>query len=246
VIGRPDEPYAGELPNDDAQSLVFDDSALFRRDKFSGDDRVEGGSRVNYGVRYVGTFDENFVVEGLFGQSYALAGLNSFAVKDIADVGAFSGLETDLSDYVGRVSFNTPMGQLAFRGRFDEESFEIQRAEIAASKTAGSFTASAAYGFIRDVPTAGIVEQQFVNANASVQIVDRWRLFGSAVYDITNKHVSKDSVGFAYDDSCVTLSLVYTETRKTLIPERSLMFRLMLRTLAEGAVNANVSSLTGD
>ena len=29
VVGRPDEPYAGELPNDDAQSLVFDDSILF-------------------------------------------------------------------------------------------------------------------------------------------------------------------------------------------------------------------------
>ncbi|MBN9021637.1 MAG: LPS-assembly protein LptD, partial [Rhizobiales bacterium] len=31
VVARPDEPYAGELPNDDAQSLVFDDSILFRR-----------------------------------------------------------------------------------------------------------------------------------------------------------------------------------------------------------------------
>ena len=49
-----------------------------------------------------------------------------------------------------------------------------------------------------------------------------------------NKYVSQDSVGFAYDDSCVSLSIAYTETRNTLIPDRSLTFRLLLRTLAEG------------
>ena len=246
IVGRPDEPYAGELPNDDAQSLVFDDSVLFRRDKFSGNDRVEGGTRVNYGLRYIGTFSENVVLEGLFGQSYQIAGQNSFAVKDIADVGAFSGLETDFSDYVGRVSLDTPLGRLAVRGRFDEENLDVQRAEIEASKTTGSLTASAAYGYIRDVPTAGINQQSFVNAQASVQIADRWRLFGSAVYDFSHKQVSQDSVGFAYDDSCVSLSIAYTESRNTLIPDRSLMVRLLLRTLAEGAVNANVSSATSN
>ena len=246
VIGRPDEPFAGELPNDDAQSLVFDDSVLFRRDKFSGLDRVEGGTRVNYGVRYIGTFSDDVVLEGLFGQSYMIAGQNSFAVKDIADVGAFSGLETDFSDYVGRVSLDTPMGQVAVRGRFDEENLDVQRAEIQVSKTTGSLTASASYGYIRDVPTAGISKQSFVNAQASVQIADRWRLFGSAVYDFSHKTVSQDSVGVAYDDSCVSLSIAYSESRNTLIPDRSLMVRLLLRTLAEGTVNANVSSATSD
>lgn len=243
VVARPDEPYAGELPNDDAQSLVFDDSVLFRRDKFSGLDRVEGGTRMNYGLRYTGTFGNNLVLEGLFGQSQMLAGKNSFAVKDIADVGAFSGLETETSDYVGRVSLGNAATKVSLRGRFDDEDFSVQRAEIGASQTMSWLTASAAYGYIRDVPTAGIVKQSFVNAQASVQVADRWRLFGSAVYDVANKYVSKDSVGLAYDDSCVSLSIAYTETRNTLIPDRSLTFRLLLRTLAEGTVNANVSSL---
>jgi len=243
VVARPDEPYAGELPNNDAQSLVFDDSVLLRRDKFSGLDRVEGGTRMNYALRYTGTFNNDLVLEGLFGQSRMLAGTNSFAVNDIADVGAFSGLETDVSDYVGRVTFGSPSTKLSLRGRFDEENFGVQRAEIEASQSASWFTASAAYGYIRDVPTAGIVKQSFVDVKASANIADRWRVFGSAVYDVANKYVSKDSVGLAYDDSCVSLSIAYTETRNTLIPDRSLTFRLVLRTLAEGTVNANVSSL---
>jgi len=244
VVVRPDEPYAGELPNDDAQSLVFDDSILFRRDKFSGLDRVEGGTRMNYGVRYIGTFSNNMVLEGLFGQSRMLAGKNSFAVKDMADVGAYSGLETDASDYVGRITLGSPTTKVSLRGRFDESDFSVQRAEIGASQTFSWLSASASYGFIRDIPTAGIDQQQFVNVNASARFADRWRLFGSAVYDVQHRSVSKDSVGLAYDDSCVSLSIAYTETRNTLIPDRSLTFKLLLRTLAEGSVNANVSGLS--
>lgn len=244
VVARPDEPYAGELSNNDAQSLVFDDSVLFRRDKFSGLDRVEGGTRLNYGVRYVGTFNSAIVLEGLFGQSRMLAGKNSFAAKDIADVGAYSGLETEVSDYVGRVSVGTPNTKLTLRGRFGEEEFDVQRAEVGVSQSASWFSASASYGYVRDVPTAGIVEQSFVNARASVNLGERWRLFGSAVYDVSGKYISRDSVGLSYDDSCVTLSLALSETRNTLIPDRSLTFRLVLRTLAEGAVNANISPAT--
>ncbi|MEY9577835.1 LPS-assembly protein [Bradyrhizobium diazoefficiens] len=45
IIIRPNETYAGKLPNEDAQSMVFDTSNLFSVDKFSGYDRVEGGGR---------------------------------------------------------------------------------------------------------------------------------------------------------------------------------------------------------
>ena len=45
VIARPSETRIGRLPNEDAQSLVFDDTSLFEWDKFSGFDRAEGGVR---------------------------------------------------------------------------------------------------------------------------------------------------------------------------------------------------------
>src|SRR5258708_5600615 len=51
VIIRPNETYAGKLPNEDAQSLVFDTSNLFSVDKFSAYDRVEGGGRANIAVQ---------------------------------------------------------------------------------------------------------------------------------------------------------------------------------------------------
>ena len=60
IFARPDEEYAGGLPNEDAQSFVFDATSLFDRDKFSGFDRVEGGTRANVGLRYTGSFDNGF------------------------------------------------------------------------------------------------------------------------------------------------------------------------------------------
>ena len=40
-----------KLPNEDAQSLVFDASTLFETNKFSGFDRTEGGIRANLGIK---------------------------------------------------------------------------------------------------------------------------------------------------------------------------------------------------
>ena len=58
VIIRPNETQVGKWVNEDAQSLIFDDSNLFRVDKFSGYDRVEGGSRANYGLQYTAQFNQ--------------------------------------------------------------------------------------------------------------------------------------------------------------------------------------------
>ena len=102
VIIRPNETYAGKLPNEDAQSMVFDASNLFSVDKFSGYDRVEGGGRANVGVQATTQFDRGGSVNVLFGQSYQLFGLNSFAVADVTNTGVDSGLQNTRSDYVGR------------------------------------------------------------------------------------------------------------------------------------------------
>ena len=84
------------IPNEDAQSFVFDATTLFERDKFSGYDRMEGGTRANVGLRYSGAYGSGWTTNAMLGQSYQVAGENSFAAPDLVNVGAYSGLETDL------------------------------------------------------------------------------------------------------------------------------------------------------
>jgi LPS-assembly protein len=245
LIVRPDEPLAGVLPNEDAQSLVFDTTNLFEYDKYSGYDRVEGGTRLNAGIRYTGTFANGMSVGAILGQSFQIAGRNSYAQPDIADAGKFSGLETNVSDYVGSISLDTGVGpRLAANGRFDQKTFALQRGELSASGTRGGVTASANYLYLRQDPNAGVVTpQSVVGASASVDVIENLRLFGSVALDLKHTNFSRDSIGVAYDNSCLTVSVAYNESRGTDIPTRTLMFNVVLRTLGEGNVNADMSKL---
>ena len=92
LIARPDEWHPGALPNEDSQSLVFDDTSLFEWDKFSGYDRQEGGTRANLGFVYQGLFPGGATIDALVGRSFQLAGENSFASRDHALTGVGSGL----------------------------------------------------------------------------------------------------------------------------------------------------------
>jgi len=132
LIVRPNETDIGKFPNEDAQSLVFDDSDLFKIDKFSGWDRAEGGGRANVGFQYTAQINRAGSVNVLFGESYQLFGINSFTagVNDITNTGLNSGLDKTASDYVGRVTYqpNTVYSFTA-RGRFDQQTFSVERFE---------------------------------------------------------------------------------------------------------------------
>jgi LPS-assembly protein len=252
VIARPDSSIDGEVPNEDSQSLVFDDATLFDRDKYSGYDLAESGVRANLGFRYRGTFANGGSVEGLIGQSFHLAGDNPFAEQDTANAGPPSGLETDRSDYVGRVSFDSGVGpRLDFRGRFDEKDFEIQRGEIEATNALGPLTASASYLFLRDYPNDPDANTPIsvVRGAASLSLHENWRMFGTVAYDIKNEKIASDSLGLAYDDSCVTFSIAYSETREDysdVVAERQINFLLSLRTLGEAQYRTDITGMVAD
>ena len=248
IIVRPDEMSAGTLPNNDAQSLVFDVSNLFDRDKFSGFDRVEGGTRANLGVRYNGTFSNGASVDATFGQSIQLAGVNSFATDPVSNVGAYSGLESTFSDYVAGVGIDTGTGpRFTARGRFDDQSFNLNRAEIAATTALGPVTASASYLYLRNNPNNGFATPaQVLRGAGSLNLAENWRAFGTMTYDITGAAIASDSFGVAFDNECLTLSVAYSEAYYTdqPAPNRWLNFRLALRTFGETSVTSNLTKLS--
>lgn len=249
LIARPDAAFSGNVPNEDAQSLVFDDATLFDRDKYSGFDMVESGVRANLGIRYRGTFANGASLEGLFGQSFHLAGDNPFAMEDVAHAGLASGLETDRSDYVGRLSYDSGIGpRIDFRGRFDQDDFEIQRGEIEASNVIGPLTASASYLFLREFPNDPDAKLPIsvVRAAASLNFHENWRLYGTMAYDIKNDAIARDSLGLAFDNSCVTFAVTYSETRENysdVVASRQLNVSLQLRTLGEGQYRSDITGL---
>ena len=81
---------------------MFDDTNLFEWSKFSGYDRYETGTRLNYGGQASMTFANGAFANALLGQSVQIAGVNSYSTADAANVGLSSGLDTRASDIVGR------------------------------------------------------------------------------------------------------------------------------------------------
>ncbi|WP_181165655.1 MULTISPECIES: LPS-assembly protein LptD [unclassified Mesorhizobium] len=245
VFMRPNEQYVGGLsvPNEDAQSMVFDATTLFERDKFSGYDRVEGGSRANVGLRYSGSYINGWGTNAIFGQSYQLGGENSFAAPDLVNVGAYSGLQNTTSDYVGLFGINSPNGFAAsVSGRFDEQSFEIRRAEFKAAYSGLPVSLSAKYAFIQAQPLYGFTtDRHEVTLGASTHLAQNWRVFGTGTYDLQEGLLVKDGVGFAYNDSCFTYLMTYSQSRDLNTREvtQSIGFNLSFRTLGDFGSSTN-------
>lgn len=201
IVARPNETNRLRIANEDAQSLVFDDNNLFEwSGKFSGYDRLEGGTRANIGALYTGRFGRDAYANLLIGQSYHLGGRNSFASGDLANTGLDSGLETNRSDYVARAQFS-PMKSLVFTGagRFDESTFEMQRIDAAATYSGSVVSGSVGYARYEPQPNLGITRRrEGLSLNGSVAVTSNWRLRGGVLFDLDKYKYDRERFNEAY------------------------------------------------
>jgi LPS-assembly protein len=245
VIIRPNETYAGKLPNEDAQSLNFDASNLFSVDKFSGYDRVEGGSRANVGVQATTQFDRGGSVNVLFGQSYQLFGMNSFAVADLTNTGVDSGLATARSDYVARVNYS-PNRTYTFstRARFDEQTLNVSRFEAEGRASFDRWSVSLMYGnYAPQVDLGYLTRREGVLGSGSIKVANNWVVTGAARWDLAANKLDTYTLGAGYVDDCFVLAVnyvtSYTYTTNFATPpvlSHAFMFQLGLRTLGTSGV----------
>ena len=228
IIARPDARHQMDVPNEDARSLVFDDTLLFDIDKFSGYDRIESGTRANFGLQYTLQRFNGGYVRAVAGQSYQIGGRNDFQ--------AGSGLEDDASDYVAGL-YIQPMQYFSFvgQGRFDEDTFELKRMDLSSNLNYGPVTGGVVYANIDPQPGLGITTQrEEIQASGQLQLAKYWSVFGSTRYDIAGSQRIEDRFGIKYADDCFALSVVYEETfirDRDIQPNESVMLRFEFKHL---------------
>jgi LPS-assembly protein len=180
----------------------------------------------------------------MFGESYQLFGTNSFSagVNDITNTGLNSGLDKTASDYVARVTYQ-PNSVYSFtaRGRFDEQTFAVERFEAESRANFDRWTLQLLYGNYAPQPELGFLfRRQGVLGGASVKLTQNWILLGSARYDLYAHEFDQSRVGVGYTDDCFLLSLNwltgYTYTGTTIatsVPKKdnTFMIQMSLRTL---------------
>lgn len=239
IVARPNQSSIPSLVNMDAQSLVFDDSNLFEWSKYSGYDRFETGTRLNYGGQATFTLPNGGFVNAMAGQSRQLAGKNGYSTADAANVGLSSGLDTRTSDWVGRFAF-APSSFLSFvaKGRFDPDGLRGRRLDLVASFKLDPLTLNLQYANYASQPAIGFdLRRQGLSANGRYDLTKNYFLTGSVTFDmsrylynaltttpttnttltganVTGKapvfSIAALGIGAGYQDECTTLLVNYS------------------------------------
>ena len=212
LIARPNQSSIPSLVNMDAQSLVFDDTNLFEWSKYSGYDRFETGTRVNYGGQATMTFGNGAYINSLIGQSRQVAGANPYSVADAANVGLQSGLDTRTSDIIGRLAF-APTSSMTFvaKGRFDSDSLAARRIDLFASYKLQPLTLEAHYANYTAQPQIGFdVRRQGLALNARYEVTKNYFLSGNVTFDMSRylyNTLTTNQAGTSYLTGVNTLTL---------------------------------------
>ncbi len=242
------------LPNEDAQSLVFDDTNLFELTKFSGYDRIETGTRANVGLQYTFQSNDGGYARILAGESFHLAGLNPYRDPGVDTSGQptftpFSGLQNDRSDYVlGAYVAPWSFLQLISQSRFDQDSLDIRRQDAGGQVTIGPFGMSAVYAYLNTDPTNGIyTAQEDVYGSFNLRLTDRWSVSAAMRYDIDDDQIASDMFQVKYADECFVLTATYTDNyyyNQDIVDGQTLMLRFELKHLGEFGYSTDVLSGT--
>jgi len=222
VIVRPNVRDQGEIPNEDSQSLIFDDTLLFDINKFSGYDRLETGTRVNVGAQYSIDTPSGWNARFVAGQSYHIAGDNPY-VDD-------TGLGRDRSDYVAGVYVDLLRNvNLTSQVRLDEDDLDIKRHDVQIMGSYGPFLAALNYVNADPQPELGFdYDREEVAALGAVKLAEHWTLFGDLRYDLDRDDFVRNSIGIKYSDECFMLSVTYSETNITdgeIQPDQTILVR---------------------
>jgi LPS-assembly protein len=219
-------------------------------DKFSGWDRVEGGGRANVAIQYTAQIDRGGFVNALFGQSYHLFGTNSFAVGDLTNTGLGSGLDSNLSDYVARVSYQPDRTYMfSSRFRFDQQTFEVRRFEIEGKANWDRWQASLMYGEYAPQPELGFLTRRHgILGSTTLKVTPNWAVILAARYDLEAEKINQTRIGVGYIDDCLILALnyitSYTYSGNPTADHRVLL-QLSLRTLGGTAVTQTIGGQSG-
>ena len=217
------------IPNEDSRAIELEDSNLFALNRFPGYDRVEDGARVTYGFDWQWE-KPSWRVSTTVGQSYRLSDKPQLFP-------AGTGLSDRFSDFVGRTEVRyKDFVKLTHRFRLDKDSLAVRRNEIDA--TIGSQRTYVEVGYLRlnrDIDFTGLYppgtplpaaapedlrDREELRLSARVAFAKYWSLFGSGVFNLTNRdedptlgsdgfQALRTRLGAAYQDDCMEIAFTW-------------------------------------
>jgi LPS-assembly protein len=237
IIASPDETGEHRIGNEDAIQVNFDQTSLFLHDRYMGYDRFEGGTRTNVGLLYTMLLPDGGFARASVGQSYHIAGENSFAAK--------SGLAGTRSDLVGALALQ-PFDNLRFtyQARFDDDSFDIHTQEIGLDARFWRLSTTLNYADIGAEPANGRpTDQAQVWGAAQYALGGGWSLLGAARYDVETSRLVRGQIGFGFECDCFNFQVYYRHDNtsdRDVEEDHSVLLRIEFKTLGSTAIGAGI------
>lgn len=198
VVISPNVNYNKNVVNEDSQDIEFSDLNVFEDNRYRGLDQVESGARLYYGVRG-GYYEDKYNITYLLGEDYRLN-------KPHDQIPVNSGIENNLSDYVGRVtaSFYDKL-DVSYKFRYDQKSLKPRRNEVDVDLNMKPIKLTVTYFDLDYDFTDPTSKRSEVDGLAQIYVADQWSvIFGGARNLSTNQNIEARG-GVLYEGDCTNI-----------------------------------------
>ena len=222
-----------KIPNKDSTDLELDDTNLFVPNRYAGYDRVEKGSRINYGVQWTTYGPSSMTLSAMLGQSYRLRSDNNTEKQE--------GFKNEFSSYVGHFNLHYPLFGVDYRFRINERDLRQEMTEVS--------------GYLGNDPLKLYVRYLYLKASEDIlarnngtektreeiytrlasKLSRHWSVFGYYNYDLAaDGGPIEAGGGIGFENECIKVDFVGNRefTRdEDYKGDTSFMVRLTLKTL---------------
>jgi LPS-assembly protein len=242
VYAAPNGNNPTKIADNDSQSIDFNDTDLFTRDRFAGYDLVDSGQRIDYGLQGAWRIDTGQSLTFLAGQSYRFEHSSPFAGqtyqigKNTIQFGSGDGLDRQLSDYVGRIVY-TPSQSLdiTYRYRFDQQDLRPQMQEVGVTTGTDSVRFNTSLIQLGNNLADNETHRLQIGVGLNIQLDQYWSVGGNATRDLSGDgNLVASGVSLQYSDECLTFLTTFQQngTRfDDITPGQAVVFTLVLKNL---------------
>ena len=189
-----------DIPNEDSTIVQYDATNIFSKTRFPGYDRVETGTRINFGLNQTSVINEKMTLNTRIGQVYHLNS-NSDAA------GAFS-FDRRFSDIVASFDLALDESLLISNSVRLSNDFRATEAVLSIAYESDVLRLRTNYAFFDQEQASGFERDlEELSGDVSVAITRNWTVGASWRQDLARAEVVDLGASVAYQNECTALQL---------------------------------------
>ncbi len=203
----PDDYYNDKIRNEDSLEVDLTSSNLFNYDRYSGNDRKESGTILNYGILLKKMNNKNQSLSGSLGQTYNNNRQELFNKN--------SGFKNKRSELVGNIIYTDENNNFIYDYRFSE-SLKLNRNDLIAQTRTNNLELRLSYTQLKDFASSANSDTEQINYGLNYDINKEWNINFYQLRDLAGATYSvplRSNIGIEFSNECTSLILTYTRDK---------------------------------